>query len=116
MHPTKFQLNPNYPSGADAISRFSNWPPLQLSEVLEWKEFSNSNSPCHLNASDQVWAQSDLSFGSRRDLKIFQDGHCGSHLGYWNGPILAILNLYVVSMPSIKFQLYPTYSLGDDDV
>ena len=35
----------------------------------------------------------------------FQDGHPGSHLGYRNRMILAILNLCVTVMPSIKFQL-----------
>ena len=30
-------------------------------------------------------------------------------LGYWNGTILAILNLYVTVMPPIKFQLNQTY-------
>ena len=43
----------------------------------------------------------------------FQDGHCGSHLGYRNGMILAILNLYVSPMSPIKFQLNLTYGLGD---
>ena len=44
----------------------------------------------------------------------FQDGHHGGHLGYQNGMILAILNLYVALMPPIKFQLTPTYSLEGD--
>ena len=39
----------------------------------------------------------------------FQDGHHGGHLGYRNGMILAILNLYVGPMPHIKFQLNPTW-------
>ena len=38
----------------------------------------------------------------------FQDGHQGSHLGYQNVMILAILNLCVTVMPSIKFQLNQT--------
>ena len=33
----------------------------------------------------------------------FQDGHCGGLLQYWNGTILAILNLCVTVMPPIKF-------------
>ena len=45
-------------------------------------------------------------------FKDFQDGHHGSHLGYQNGTILAILNLYGASIPSIKFRLNQTYSLG----
>ena len=32
---------------------------------------------------------------------------------YWNGMILAILNLFVTLMPPIKLRLTPTYSLGD---
>ena len=46
----------------------------------------------------------------------FQDGHHGSHLGYWNGMILAILNLCLTVMPPIKFQLKGTYGLGGDVV
>ena len=42
------------------------------------------------------------------------DGHHGSHLGQWNGMILAILNLYVALMPPIKFLLNLTYGLGGD--
>ena len=41
----------------------------------------------------------------------FQDGHHGSHHGYQNSMVVAILNLYVASMPPIKFQLNPTYGL-----
>ena len=41
----------------------------------------------------------------------FQDGHRGGHLGYWSGMILAILNLYVIVMPPIKFQLNLTCGL-----
>ena len=35
----------------------------------------------------------------------FQDGHHG---------ILAILNLYIATMPPTKFQLNPTYGSGGD--
>ena len=35
----------------------------------------------------------------------FQDGHHGGHLGYWNGTVLAILNLYVALMPPLKLRL-----------
>ena len=46
----------------------------------------------------------------------FQYGcHCG-HLGYQNGTILAILNLYVALMPPIKFWLKQTNGLGGDVV
>ena len=44
----------------------------------------------------------------------FEEGHCGSHLGYRNGTILAILNLCVTVMSPIKFWLNSTYGLGGD--
>ena len=43
----------------------------------------------------------------------FEEFQYRSHLGYRNGAILAILNLYVAPIPPIKFQLNPTYVLGD---
>ena len=43
----------------------------------------------------------------------FQDGPRGSHLGYQNGMILAVLNLCVTVMLLIKFWLNPTYGFGD---
>ena len=46
----------------------------------------------------------------------FQDGCHGSHLGFRNGTILAILNLYVTQMPPNKFQLNLIYGLGGDSV
>ena len=56
------------------------WP-SQLSDQIAIKApildigtepFSNSESPCHADASHQVSAQSDLLFGSRCDLQIFK--------------------------------------------
>ena len=44
----------------------------------------------------------------------FQDGLPGSHLGYQNRKILAILNIHVATMPPTKFQLNPTYGSGGD--
>ena len=46
-------------------------------------------------------------------IEEFQDGPCGSHLGYRNGTILAILILFVSVMLPIKFWLNLTYSLGE---
>ena len=46
----------------------------------------------------------------------FQDGHHGGNLGYWNGMILAMFNLYVTPMPLINFRLNLTYGLGGDVV
>ena len=36
------------------------------------EQFSNSESPCHPDASHQVSAQSDLLFGRRCSLKNFK--------------------------------------------
>ena len=36
------------------------------------------------------------------------------HLGYWNGTILAILNLHVATVPPTKFQRNSTYVSGGD--
>ena len=47
--------------------------------------------------------------------RISRCSPCG-HLGYRNGTILAILNLYVTVMPPIKFLLNSTYGLGEDIV
>ena len=47
-------------------------------------------------------------------FKEFQDGRHGSHLGYRNGTILAILNLHVATMPPTKFQRNPIYGSGGD--
>ena len=46
--------------------------------------------------------------------KQVQDGPRGSHLGYRNGAIIAILNLYVALMPPIKLRLNLTYGLIGD--
>ena len=42
----------------------------------------------------------------------FQDGPSGSNLVYLTRMILTTLNIYVPLMPTIKFQLNPTYGLG----
>ena len=47
-------------------------------------------------------------------FKEFQYGHRGSHLGYQNRMILAILNLFVTVMPPIKFRLNQTIGLGGE--
>ena len=38
----------------------------------------------------------------------FRDGHLGGHLGWPNGTIKAVLNLYVAPMLPIRFRLNPT--------
>ena len=47
---------------------------------------------------------------------LFEEFQNGGHLGYPNGRILTILNLYVTPMPPIKFRLNLTYGLGGDIV
>ena len=48
------------------------------------------------------------------EVMWFEEFQDGRHLGYQNGTILAILNLCVTVMSSIKFQLNRTYGLGGD--
>ena len=48
---------------------------------------------------------------------LFQDFHAGhhdSHLGYWNGMNLAMLNPHVTPMPPTMFGLNPTNHSGVD--
>ena len=77
--------------------------------MILWYDIWSSK---HSNASHQVSAQSDMVW-IEMSFEEFQDGHLGSHLGYQNGMILAILNLCVTVMPPIKFWLNWT-SLGGD--
>ena len=51
-----------------------------------------------------------------KSFEEFQDGCHGGHLGYQNGTILAILNLYITPMPLFKFWLNLTNNLGEDVV
>ena len=44
----------------------------------------------------------------------FEEFQDGSHHGYWNEMILAILNLCVTVMPPNKFWLNPSCGLGGD--
>ena len=117
MPSTKFCLNLTKHSGADVVSRFSRWPPRQPSWIAKRNDFCISESICRSDASHQVSAQSNLIMVWKEMLfEVFQDGRHGSHLGYRNGMILAILNLYVAPMPPIKFRLNPTYGFGGDVV
>ena len=109
MPPIKFRLNPTYGLGGDVLWRISRWLPWWPSWILEPNNFCNSESLCCSDASHQVSAQSNL-----RSFKGFQDGLDGGHLGYWNGMILAILNLYIPPMPPIRFLLNPIYDFGGD--
>ena len=77
------------------------------------KRFSNSESPCHPNASHQVSAQSDLGCDEMR-FEEFQDGCHGGNFRYWNKTILAILNFNNTPMPPIKFELNQIYHSGAD--
>ena len=50
------------------------WEEMLFEEfrTLEWNDFSNSESLCHCDASNQVLAQSNLRFGRRCHLKNFK--------------------------------------------
>ena len=57
-----------------------------------------------------------LTIPQQRLFESFEVGRHGDHLGYRKWIILAVLNLHVALMPSIKFQLKLTYSFGGDVV
>ena len=107
MPPIRFQLNRTYGCGGDDVWRLPRWPPWQPSWISEWNDFSNSESLCRSDASHIVSAQSDMAW-EEMSFEEFQDDCHGRHLGYRNGTILAILNLYVSMMSPIKFQLIRT--------
>ena len=106
-----FRLNLTYGLGRDVVWRISE----RLSWLSERNDFSNSESlsmwcfPSSFS-SIQLKAWEEMSF------EEFQDGHYGSHLGYQNGTILAILKLCNTPMPPIRFRLNLTYGLGGDVV
>ena len=92
------------------FSRFPRWPSRWPSWIAEQNDFSSSESlslrcfPSNFGTIQlTVWEMS------------FEEFH-GGRLGYRNGTILAILNLYVAPMPPIKFRLNPTYGFGGDVV
>ena len=62
MPPIKFRLHLTYGLVRDVVWRISRWRPFWISEQ---NDFSNSESLCHCDASDQVSAQSDLLFRRR---------------------------------------------------
>ena len=98
MPPIKFGLNYDLGFGSRC------W-------IAERNYFSNSESLCCLPLS---FPSIRLTVWEEISFQEFQDGRYGGHLGYQNGTILAILNLYVVPMPHIKFRLNLTYGLGGD--
>ena len=65
MPQIKLRLNLTYSLGGDVPLWRPSWLP-------ERYDFSNSESPCHCDASHQVLAQSDLRFGRRCRLKNFK--------------------------------------------
>ena len=72
--------------------------------ISKHKTLSNSEFPCHSNASHQ-W---NVPFGKKCRLKIFK--YClGCHTVYWDKMVLTILNLYDAPMPPSKFKLNLTY-------
>ena len=104
-HPVLAQTNLRF--GSRCRLRISRRPPWWPSWISEWNKLSNSESLFGSHASHKVLAQSDMVL-EEISFEEFQDGHYGSHLGYRNGTILAILNLCVTLMPPIKFQLNRT--------
>ena len=106
--PIKFGLNSHFGLGGNVIWRSSRQP----SWLSEWNRFSSSESPCLPNASHQISIH--ITLREQMSFQDFQAGHHGSHLRYWNGKNLPILNLHVTPMPPTKFGLNLTYRSGAD--
>ena len=107
MPPTKFQLNPNYPLGADVISRFSWWPAWKSwNDICSWR-FWISMSLWYLPLSlGSIY----ISVWEAMSFEEFQDSHTWCR----NGTNLAVLNLHVFPMPPTGFQLNMNYPSGAD--
>ena len=83
-----------------------------LDTIARWfQQFWISMSPQCLPPS---FGSIQLTVWEEMWFENFQDGNHGSHPGYRNRIVLAILNLYVTLMPTIKFGLNPQYGLGGD--
>ena len=89
----KFQLNLPCDLQADVQSRFSIrqlWRPSWISNRHDFSSFRSRSSV----ATEHVLAQTDQRFWKRM-LKIdFQDGHCGSHLGFSMGSSILAICVY----------------------
>ena len=112
MPPFKFQLDLTSGLEGDVVRRISRWPPWRPFRLLEWNNFSNSD--LDVATMPPKFSPIGLPIWEEMLFEEFQDGHHDSHLGYWKGTILAILNLYVATMSPTKFQLNPTYSSRGD--
>ena len=110
MPTIKFQLSSIY-GFAGVVWRISRWLPWHPSWISELKDFSNSDSPCHPNTSDQLSALSDLRFWSRCGLKTFKMATMVAVLDIEQNEF-SILNLYIALMPSTKFRFSPTLQFG----
>ena len=129
MPPTKFQLNRTYCLGEDVVWRFSKWLPrlpywiwkrddflqfwismspqcLPLSSILQFKRCCFEEFP--------HWWPSLIS--ERNDFSNSEFPCRPDDFHQFAKTILAILNLYVAPMPSIKFWLNPIYYMGADVV
>ena len=100
MPPIKFWLSQTYSFGGDVVLRSSSWRPSWISEL---NDFSNLNF--------FVTVMPPIKFQLKRTYILGGDG---SHLGYQNETISAILNVHVATMPPTKFQLNSTYGSGGD--
>ena len=91
----------------EQIWRFSRWLLWWPSWISEQNHFSNSKSPCCPDAFHQVSAPYD-TIQEQMTIEDFQDGLRGSHHGYHNKMILAILNLPPKCLPPSFGPIRPT--------
>ena len=110
MPSTEFPLHPTYCSKADNNERLSRWPPWLLSEIWFWYRCRE----CEKILTDILMR--DGQYPGVLTTEDFQDGCCGSHLGFCNKMVLAVLNLHVGPMPPTKFWLSLAYHSGVDEI
>ena len=100
--PMKFWVNRPFGSGEKFQTRFSKWPlgwPSWFNYRNNFNYFSIYKSPQYFLSSFKSIC---LSTPEKKFKIDFQDGTCGSHLGF---PIGTIFDLQVIKILPTKFQV-----------
>ena len=107
---SKFQFNLTFGSWRDVVWTFQDGfhSVIWLSMMPQGLPASFSSQSGHLGYLKTISAL------NLHDYYKIHDGWYDGHLGYSNGAILALLNLYVAKMPTTKCWSNLTYGLGGD--
>ena len=108
---SKFQFNLTFGSWRDVVWTFQDGfhSVIWLSMMPQGLPASFSSQSGHLG-----YLKTIISALNLHDYYKIHDGWYDGHLGYSNGAILALLNLYVAKMPTTKCWSNLTYGLGGD--